>query len=393
MGIEKAIFKPKVFKILYANGILSKRAVALLRANDGNKSVALKKLREENQIAAKEVSYHYWDKTRKRKKTEKCYKLHFIALHWEKYQKYIGEVPMEYAEKTLKSVNTTDEQKIKRKLRQSEVYAIMCENGVEFIEKPQLNTKWEEEQRQSWYYYESTEIKTALREQMEQQGFAVHDRQAILVSRAMGSIYAAGELFVVFDADKSDYIKLDSNAERIFYNTSMEYLKPENERRKRILYARDNNCMPGFLLKSIKTFSGKRKAETFFLDDNFYEETLFIPKTKDGIKITYIVTCENAKEELDKYLNLKKPEGYLSVSCDGMEEDTYILNFLYPDINCLNKFRNAVEIKKENQSEKRFRIHAYEGCEKEIRKIIPEAEIVLHSIKKVHDHMLSQDVL
>ena len=388
--MSEATIKPKIIKILCQNGEMSRKSVRLFSESDKNKSMQIKDLMEKGIIRKGEITYHYWQGDKKRKKTETRYTLYHINHKYPKYETYLYDGAKETAKKNLRSIQTTNESRHKRALRQSEVYAIMCECEIEIGDKPKFGKSMKEEERNGYYYYDSREIKEYLKEKKEKGENTQYDLNIIKQSRAMGSLYAGGNLYIVFDAEDKEYLELNHVAERNYHRQSMELLNIGNAVPQRILYTDSYDTLAGFINKKVIKLNGPKMKEVTFYDDNYYKNTLLIPKSKEGILLTYMLSEEEAKKKMDEYVGIKKPGGVISIDCDGTENNTYIFNLLYPNITRFKRFCTAAKIDREKKNGNIFLVHCYRGCENAVKEVIPDAKIQTHDVKEVYNRLLME---
>ena len=389
--MSEATIKPKIIKILCQNGEMSRKSIRLFSESDKNKSMQIKDLIQKGIIRKGEITYHYWKGDKKLKKTERRYTLYHINQKYPEYEPYLYEGAKEVAKRNLRSIQTTNESRHKRALRQSEVYAIMCECEIEIGNKPDLGKSMKEEERSGYYYYDSREIKEYLKEKIEDGKITQYDPNIIKQSRAMGSLYAGGNLYIVFDAENKDYLELNHVAERTYHSQSMTLLSISgNAVPKRIIYTDSYDTLVGFINKKVIKLNGSKTKEVSFLDDTYYATTLLIPKSKEGVMLTYLVSEKDAKKKMDEYAGIKKPEGFMSIDCDGIEDDIYIFNLLYPDITRFKRFCIAAEINRKKNNGKKFLVHCYVGGEIAVKTIIPDATVQTHNIKDVYNQLLME---
>lgn len=383
--MSEPTIRPKVIKILCQNGEISKKAVQLMSESDTNKSLQIKDMLEKSIIRKGEITYSYWDGQKQRKKTETRYTLYHINQHQKEYAHILYNGTLEIAKKNLRSVQTKNEGKHKRALRQSEIYTIMSECKIQILKNPLLP----EYKQERYCYHDSREMK----EYMRRSGETQYDIHIIEKSRAYGTLYADDQIFTIFDAGDKEYIELNTIAERSYHQQSLIQLRSKEKIARRIIYIEDCDKMHGFLeRRATKIKDGKVKYTTF-LEDTYYEETLLIPKNKSGIQLTYLVSEKESKKELDRYLNLKKPK-QISVDCDGIvlseqgEVTQYILNFLYPDIAKLKRFSLAAKISESQEKKEKYVVHCYEEYGNAIRRIMPNATIIRHDLEKIYQNAL-----
>lgn len=395
-GTEKMsepTIRPKIIKILCQNGEMSKRAVQLMSESDTNKSLQIKDMLEKSLIRKGEVTYSYWDGQKKKQRTETKYTLYHINQNYKEYNHFLYADTLELAKKNLRSVQTKNEGKHKRALRQSEIYTIMSECEIQILKNPLLP----EYSQERYCYHDSREIKEYMKRYAAEKDGTQYDINIVQKSRAYGTLYADGEIFTVFDAADKDYIELNTIAERSYHKQSKILLKSKDERTRRIVYAESYNMLNGFLNREITKISGGKTRYVTFLDDTYYEETLLIPKDKMGIKLTYLVSEKGSKKRLDAYLHLQKPDReHISIDCDGIlmeggKVKQYILNFLYPDIAKLKRFYLATKISKTQGDRTEYVVHCYKECEHAVKELIPDAVIVTHSIDKIYQSILQED--
>ncbi len=355
------------------------------------------------------VTYYTIPKTgrkQRRKTEEKRLYLSGIAKSYEEYAKYLPYDAKDEAMLSEGRLRYADDSRKKKSLRQSDFIAMLEEAGFLYHRaiKPFPGDAYSNKIDS---YYEGRELK-----QLYSNYLAMHSDSNVSqgdesrLSRAYGSLIAGGQLYSVFDAERSGSMRTTRTYEGAYLNV-VSNVFGTGRTDKRILLADDCTHLEDFLFHSYVPEGRSKKgalsgsAADKLLEDAFYESTYLIPKTKEGILMLRMMRIPGLHERLNRCLGLViQDEDVLpyDMQSDGKKweegRSVYELNFLDMNLDALLTFINASGIRKEREPKHRYRVHAYDFVVDDLKRSCNSnyMEIVGHSISDIWD-ALGKDFL
>lgn len=332
---------------------------------------------------------------------EKRLYLNDIEGHYSEYAKYVPINVHDEAVASALRLRYAEDSRKRKALRQSDFLAMALEADINF-HKANKPFPADAVKNLRDAYYEGREIKQLYSNYLAMDS-AVTQGDESRLSRAYGTLALGGQLYSVFDAERSNSMRTTRTYEGAYLDivsTVFACDRPD----KRILLADDCKMLPDFLFHSYvpEGLARKRASSTDkLLEDAFYECTYLIPKTKEGIVLLKMMRVPNLHERLNKCLGLSVSEEDLipyDIRSDGKkvqgEQVIYELNFLDMNLDELLRFIRAAGIRKEKKQTNKFRIHCLDialdgvirACDNE------DVEVIPYKIEDVWE-MLGRQVL
>lgn len=374
-NFERIYHQKRILTIIGICGVITKKAVCLIGVSSNGRKQQIDDMMKKGWIKKKQLSFSYYCRKRKEAKKETVYTLWNIKNRYDEYEYLIP-----FSESQLIKSHQWSMQKgmYFRIMRQSEILVMM--------EGAWISITGEDGAK----YVVATDIKKWMEENLE----TTFDKLRTTLSRAYGAMLSwDNNLYVIYDFWYKDYLELNYKSENQFLNAAKEYLYKDKapERNRRIAFIKSYEKIDGILDK--RAGYQRFKKGVAFLSDGLYDETLLIPKSQEGKKILFIITQENAKEELDAYVGIPKERSW-NIVCDGMEENVdgncFHLNFLYPDADKLSLFLQSVQ--NSDTEWNRYIIHAYDCAAETIQKLHPGLRVKSYDLDTLFSMMFMKQV-
>lgn len=358
----------KILTVAINNGYVSKRALRLMGEVDSTRSKALHSLLNNGFLSKTTLNYDIInDEGKKKYYSETAY--HINIYQYKKAKEHFGKLLEDVEEIPLRSAATSRSKSNNiRALRRSEQMMMLQEIGCNI---------YPDESATNIRYFTKEELMKEIE---------TEDPQRMKYIRAYGCIATEHQLYILYDLNRNSFAKLEDWIESLAYKSAVKKTNLKCEA-KRIVFAENEKKLRGVMEKNVVTFSSKGMARHYMSDTSLYKETLFIPKTIDGERQLDILLMPNIKETLAKYLGLSPLPRTSTVDADGIKDDKYVLNFMYPDIAKLKRFERGLEGK-----EHLGQIHCYSYIAEELRELYPKIEIVEHDIDEVYNHILMEAI-
>lgn len=373
--MREPIIKKKILVVVGICGVISKKGVGLIDASRRGKYQQIKDMEEKGWIKKKQLPFSYYCGKNREYKKETVYTLWNMK---NKYEEYKTLIPLSLSQLLKSHQWSVQKGMYFRIMRQSEILVMMDEAWISITGEDGAK------------YIMASDLKEMMEKNLE----STFDKERITSSRAYGAMLSwDNRLYMVFDLWYKDYQSLNRNSEKSMLRAAKRYLDKDcfPEAARRIAFIKSYDMMAGVINKR----AGYQRFKTgiTFLSDTLYKETLLIPKNRDGQKILFIITQENAQQELFEYANIPEKKS-MSVICDGMEEDengnNFHLNFLYPDANKLDKFLRSVKI--DTTDTNRYIVHAYDCAAEAVARLHPRVEVRSYDLNDIYSMMLMKQI-
>lgn len=356
----------KILTVAINNGYVSKRALRLMGEVDSTRSKALHFLLEEGFLTKYTLKYDYINDAGKKKYvTETAY--HINIYQYKKAKKHYGKLLEEVEEIPLRSIATSRSNSNNvRALRRSEQMMMLQEIG--------FNIYPVEENAQRRFYTKDEMIK-----EMEKE-----DPQRLKYIRAYGGVISGEEAYLLYDLNRNSFAKLEDWLESIAYKSILKKTEYKCSA-KRILFLEKEEKLRGVIEKNVVVFNNKGMERHYMTDTSLFKETLVVPKTIAGELELDMILTPGIKSIMAEYLELEPLPRISMVDADGIKNEKYVMNFMYPDVAKLKKFEKGLE-GKEHLGE----IHCYEDMRQILESMFPKIRVIEHPLNEVYNYVLQK---